>query len=172
VRFILCKCKLISWDVGYVNHGLAVFNFDASYIKLIHSEYLRTDNELFAEDLHKAAIHFQWLIDEYNPDVFVYEKPVFVKGDGGSFLNQVLGVVTLLMYQNDVPIVPYTATQVKKQICGKGKATKKDIEKSINKFLNIDREYERDHESDAVAIGLTHWMKQIQEKQEVKNERK
>lgn len=157
----MCNCKLLSWDVGYVNHGIALFNFDDSYIELLYSKYVRTDYEKFGANLEKFEKVLEDIIKKSNIDIFVYEKPVFKKGNSASFLNQMLGIVTLQMYKNNISMYPVTATEVKKTMCGKGNADKHEIESAVNKFLKIDKKYERDHESDAVAIGITYWLKNI-----------
>ena len=159
----MAKCKILSYDLGIINHGLALFHFDESYIKLIDSKYVQTNYDKFGYVLEKINNIFHKTIIKYKPDLFIYEKPVFKKGHNSCYLNQVLGVITLEMYKNDIPMYPYTATEVKKTVCKNGKAGKKEVEKCVNEILNVDYKYERDHEADAVAIGLTHWLKEVKE---------
>lgn len=157
----MAKCRILSYDLGKINHGLALFHFDESYIKLIKSKYIQTNYDNFGSILIKINDLFEEIINSSKPDLFIYEKPVFKKGDNACYLNQVLGVITLSMFKHEIPMYPYSATEVKKTICQNGKAGKKEVERCVNEILNIDYKYERDHEADAVAIGLTHWIKEI-----------
>lgn len=157
----MCKINIISYDAGFVNHGFAVLQFDETYIKLLHSAYVRTDYEEFGANLVKFNNILTKYVNFYKPSLFVYEKPYMQKGNNVSFLNQMIGILTFNMYNNKIPLIPLSATEVKRTMCGKGKANKHEIESAVNKFLKIDKKYERDHESDAVAIGITYWLKNI-----------
>lgn len=157
----MCKIKLLAWDLGVTNHGLALFHFDESYIKLIKAEYIQVLHKDFSEKLFWAKHHFTNWCDLYNPDILAFERPVFKKGNMGSQLDQVLGVITLEMFLREIPIYGFSASSVKKTMCQNGRAGKKDIEKAVNKMLKINYKFERDHASDAAAVGLSYYIKHI-----------
>lgn len=156
---------VLGYDIGYKNQGLCVVSSlrsddDKDIYLREYSRYLNTDYSSFSKALVVTYDTFNSVLDKYNPDLFVYEKPVFKRGNTGSLLDQVLGVVRLAMHQHSVPILPYTATEVKNTIYGKGKASKAEIEASVNKLLSKEYKFQTNHDCDACAVALTYFLKE------------
>lgn len=66
---------------------------------------------------------------------------------------QVWGLINLLAYEFDIEVYYYTPTQIKKEITGKGKASKKEIMEVIRRTEKIESKI--DDVFDAVAIYKT-----------------
>ena len=68
---------------------------------------------------------------------------------------QARGVILLAGYRQNVPIIPVTPLQVKQQMAGYGRATKKQVIEMVMRMMNITRKIDPDDAADALAIGLT-----------------
>ena len=79
----------------------------------------------------------------------IYESP-HLKGDNGFKLAQVIGIINLIAAKYQTKIITYSATQIKKIVCGTGKATKQDIENCIRKLYDV-KEKLLDDVYDAIA---------------------
>lgn len=76
-------------------------------------------------------------------------------------LYKAYGVTEELFAGLGVDIPAYTATTIKKEVGGHGKATKEDVEGGVRNLLGLDDTYtfNSDNESDAVAVAITHCKK-------------
>lgn len=73
----------------------------------------------------------------------------------GIKVAQARGVILLAGYRQNVPIIPVTPLQVKQQMAGYGRATKKQVIEMVMRMMNITRKIDPDDAADALAIGLT-----------------
>ena len=69
-------------------------------------------------------------------------------------MGGVLGIIYLLLSQNNLKMVEITPKEVKNALVGYGAADKKQIRKTIQKILHI-AENSSFHAADALAIALT-----------------
>jgi crossover junction endodeoxyribonuclease RuvC len=152
---------IFSYDPGWVNHGVSLLEYDSDNIKILKSKSLKFEEKDEAFKLFQIHQKFDKIFKKYQPDIFVYEKPVIQKGDIQSKLSKTLGVIILSAYTQKIPIVFYSPNEIKKCICGEGRAKKDEIQKNVNRLLKVHRKYDKDHESDAIAIGLTYYGKEI-----------
>lgn len=150
--------QMIAWDVGVANHGFAVMKFDETTIELVQAEHFKVSVPDMSHRLFEIHRKFTELYKEFTPSMLAYEKPVFRRGDVGSKMDQVIGVVTLKSFLKDIVMFPYAASEVKKCVTGNAKADKQDVEDAVNNILGKKEVFTADHASDAVAIGLTHYM--------------
>ena len=65
------------------------------------------------------------------------------------------GIILLSGYQAGLQIYEYTPLQVKQQMAGYGRATKKQVIEMVMRMMNITRKIDPDDAADALAIGLT-----------------
>ena len=152
---------ILSWDVGYVNHGLALFEYDIKNIKLLKSKSIEYKEKNESKKLYQIKTDFKRRLEKYKPDILVYENPVIKNGNVGFKLAKVLGIIIVECYELEILLHPYSAAEVKKCIANNGRCSKEDIQTSVNKILKINKTYDKDHESDAIAIGLTWYFKNV-----------
>lgn len=67
------------------------------------------------------------------------------------------GVICLAASQGNVPVVGYSATQVKKILTGNGRAPKSQVQQAIQRELRLPRLPEPADVADALAIALCHY---------------
>jgi len=67
------------------------------------------------------------------------------------------GVICLAAAQAGVPVIHYSATQVKRILTGNGRAPKTQVQQAIQRELRLDRVPEPADVADALAIALCHY---------------
>lgn len=95
-------------------------------------------------------------------DIFVRERGFSRHIAGTQTLFKVVGVSDLALWQSRQDVFhEIPPARVKKQITGKGNATKEDVAKALPAFVG-DMEYASDDQSDAVAIGVAWVLEQTE----------
>jgi len=70
------------------------------------------------------------------------------------------GVIFLAAAQYDVPVVSYSATRIKKTITGSGRASKEQVQRTIQRELGLAELPEPPDVADALAAALCHYYRQ------------
>ncbi|MBF0538191.1 MAG: crossover junction endodeoxyribonuclease RuvC [Nitrospirae bacterium] len=96
------------------------------------------------------------VIKDVRPDEAVIEKIFYARGKLAALqLGHARGVAMLSASIEDVPIVQYSALEVKKAVVGYGRADKNQVIKMTRMILNIGAELTSDS-ADALALALCH----------------
>jgi crossover junction endodeoxyribonuclease RuvC len=98
------------------------------------------------------------VVEQFRPDVMVVEQ-LFAHYDHprtAILMGHARGVVLLAAAQNDIPVVSYMASRVKKTITGHGRASKEQMQYAIERELKLPRLPEPHDVADALAIALCH----------------
>ena len=147
--------RCISWDVGFNTGGFSVVDFnDEGQLDLLYCENIITKSKGFTDKLVEYSLHFEQLLNKYNPSVFVYEEPI-MKGQVGAKLNQVIGVMRCLAKKQNLIEKSYTPTEMKKIVTGKGTAEKEDVITAVEKtFTGRKFTNKENHAADSAGIAL------------------
>jgi len=104
------------------------------------------------------------LIKDFKPKVLVVEKAFFANNRNVALLNIFFDEIMAIGRRKKLKVLSFVPSTVKKQICGNGRATKREVARVIvSKFpelkvyLTQDRAWkERYHQNmfDAVALGM------------------
>ena len=70
------------------------------------------------------------------------------------------GVIFLAAGQRDLPVVSYNATRIKKTITGNGRASKEQVQRTIQQELGLTKLPEPPDVADALAAALCHYYAQ------------
>ena len=70
------------------------------------------------------------------------------------------GVICLAAAQAGIPVVSYSATQVKKTLTGAGRAPKSQVQQAVQRELRLSELPEPADVADALAIALCHYYRQ------------
>jgi len=92
----------------------------------------------------------------YQPDEAVIEKIFFAKGIKSALqLGHARGVAMLTASMQDIPVIEYSALEIKQAVSGYGHADKKQVQHMVKAILEIDLNLSFDA-SDALAMALCH----------------
>jgi Holliday junction resolvasome RuvABC endonuclease subunit len=142
-------------DLSLNSTGIGIFTNDGQVVKL-----LTIDTKSEKEDkLKLSAIGkaFSILIRNYKPSVVIIEQGFSLFNRSTQAIFKVHGLANYMF--SDFEQIYYPATTVKKEITGKGNATKEEVRKEIlKKYPKIN--FASFDESDAYAIAETYFIKQ------------
>ena len=71
------------------------------------------------------------------------------------------GVVFLAAAQEEVPVISYNATRIKKTVTGNGRAPKDQVQRTIQRELGLTKLPEPPDVADALAVALCHYYAQV-----------
>ena len=104
------------------------------------------------------------LIDDFRPDVFAIEKTFFARSKTTAILNIFADEIKKVAHRNEIPVIEYAPSSIKKFLCGDGHAEKLEVAKTVaawhpelKVYLTQDRDWKvRFHQNmfDAVALGM------------------
>ena len=99
------------------------------------------------------------VIEEFRPEVVAVEQLYahYQHPRTAILMAHARGVVFLAASQRDLPLVSYNATRIKKTITGNGRASKDQVQRTIQRELGLVRVPEPPDVADALAVALCHY---------------
>ncbi|MBN2089332.1 crossover junction endodeoxyribonuclease RuvC [candidate division KSB1 bacterium] len=150
--------KILGVDPGSLFTGFGVIRTVRADFEYITSGVIVANSrEELAYRLKLIYDGMQQVLTEFQPDVVAIEN-VFYAHNVQSLLKlgQARGVVLLAAANSQLPLVEYSAREVKQSVTGNGAASKVQVHRSILQILKLkDRTLAHD-ESDALAIAICH----------------
>ena len=140
-----------------MSYGLTFFINAKTKINIKNSGAIKTDkdNELPAR-LAELYDDMQTIVKQYSPDVAAIEKLFYFKNLKTIIpVAQARGVILTVLAQNKIPVFEYTPLEVKQIITGYGRASKEEVKKMTEIFLNTSLP-KLDDTDDAIAIATTY----------------
>ena len=109
----------------------------------------------FTQRLLKIYTYLQAVISEVRPDLASVERLFFGRNTTtAEYVYQARGVVMLLIAQNSLPVAEFTPNNIKRRICGNGKADKHEIQAAIRDILMLKDIPRPDDTADALAAAV------------------
>ena len=150
--------KIFGIDPGSNKTGLGLIITHKQHLSYQFSGCVKTKGT----DNEKLKIIFASLLEvcqKYQPDVAVIER-IFMRPDrpnpGATIkLAQARGVIISVLNYLNIPIVEYSANQIKKTVVGKGHADKKQVSFMVKHLLKLTKEPQADA-ADALAGAICH----------------
>jgi len=130
------------------NNG--VKTLDCGVIKTPASAKMGDRLRMIYEDLH-------FLVSEWQPDLAAVEKLFFYRMGNVILVAQARGVLTLVLAQNNIPMVEFTPPQVKQALTGYGNADKEEVQEAVMRELDLEYIPKPDDAADALGVALTAW---------------
>ena len=156
------KKTYIGLDMSLSSAGVAVIEVENRQPRLLIATRARTNpKHNHGKRLYAIASKLRTITEEYGPfDAVIREQGFsrFAKATQAIFKS--IGISDVVF--KDFDIVEYSPTTIKKIIGGQGRSSKDSVEDAVRWILDIPEEYkfESDDASDAVAIILTHLIKE------------
>lgn len=152
---------ILSIDLGSANLAFAVLTYkDSSFTLAEPPTYLKLIQPKIGDRLASIKLRLLDILDKYPKiEAIIFEDSVF-RGANAPALNYVAGLFYLIASERNIYIESIKPTQVKKIITGDGKADKIELAKKAASLLPVsDSVFQNDHCSDAVAIGMSYFLK-------------
>lgn len=93
------------------------------------------------------------------PDVMALEELYshYKRPRTAILMGHARGVICLAAAQSDLPVVHYSATQVKRIVTGSGRASKSQVQRAIRRELGLNTLPSPSDVADALAVALCHY---------------
>ena len=169
--------RILGVDPGLNITGYAVIEAGAHGPKLCEAGIIRGAEKRakssMAERLRCLYDGIVEVLDQFHPQVMVIEQ-LYAHYDHprtAILMAHARGAIMLAGSQRELPVVSYNATQVKKIITGAGRATKEQIQRAMQRELNLAKLPEPPDVADALAVALCHYYRcKIETKQSLGTE--
>ena len=147
---------IIGIDPGLARVGYGIIEVKRNEKTLLDCGIIETKKDQKEENrLLEIFMDLKELINKWKPDYAAVEKYFFYKSSTTISVVQARGVIMMTLGSFNIPITEYAPAQIKLNITGFGKATKKDILDSVMYSLKLDYPPKPDDSADALAIALT-----------------
>jgi len=99
------------------------------------------------------------LIEQFQPQVAAVEQLYahYKHPQTAILMAHARGVIFLAAAEQEIPVVSYNATRIKKTITGSGRAGKDQVQRTIQRELGLDNVPEPPDVADALAAALCHY---------------
>jgi crossover junction endodeoxyribonuclease RuvC len=99
------------------------------------------------------------VVDQFHPAVVAVEQLYahYEHPRTAILMAHARGVIFLAAGQRGLPVVSYNATRIKKTITGNGHASKEQVQRTVQRELNLPRLPEPPDVADALAAALCHY---------------
>ena len=139
--------------------GYGAIDAKKNSISLLEAGIISTHpKDALPKRLDKIYRGVKKLISDTKPDVMVLEKLYvhYRHPTTAYILGQARGVICLACATEDIALVEYSATRVKKAIVGKGLASKSQVQRMVASTLNLNSLPKYNDVTDALALAIAH----------------
>ena len=148
--------RILGIDPGLVATGYAVIESDGHSSRLLTSGIIGAKSDELSVRLRVIFDELSDVVEKYTPQVAAVEA-VFIYKDASAALKlgQARGAAICAVGVHSIPVYEYDTRVVKKNIVGKGNASKEQIQFMVARLLQISTRH-KDDEADAMALALCH----------------
>lgn len=152
--------KILGIDPALTITGYGLIDTDQGKLRLIEAGVVKTSpKQDITARLNKIYRAIEDLISDTGPDVMVLEKLYAHHHHPTTayILGQARGVICLACARNNnLPLVEYAATRVKKAVMGHGLASKIQVQRMVCGLLGITNVPKYMDVTDALALAVAH----------------
>ena len=150
--------KILGIDPGSRITGFGLIEANKLKFSYITSGCIRTQGEL-NERIITIYEGIKEIIDKHEVDIVVVER-VFMRPDrpnpdAAIKLGHARGAIISAAGGKGIPIIDYTANQIKKAVVGRGHATKEQVSFMVQQLLKLNKAPQADA-GDALAGAICH----------------
>ena len=147
---------ILGVDPGSRITGVGVISAQGNDLKHVFSESIKLPKADLPERLQAIYSRLQAVIAQTRPDIAVIEKVFIAKNPQSALvLGHARGAAMLAAVNNALPVIEYSATEIKKTVVGRGRAGKAQVQHMMRILLGLRVAPEEDA-SDALAAAVCH----------------
>lgn len=151
--------RILGIDPALTITGYGAIDAKRNNISLLEAGIIGTHpKEALPKRLDKIYRGVKKLISDMKPDVMVLEKLYvhYRHPTTAYILGQARGVICLACATENIALVEYSATRVKKAIVGKGLASKSQVQRMVAGTLSLNCLPKYNDVTDALALAIAH----------------
>lgn len=151
--------RVLGIDPGTLCTGYGIIESLGNQYQFIHFGIVKnTQKSLLSDRLANIYQQLNDVIEEYQPDVASIEEIFFCKNVNSAVkLGEARGVAILVAKNNQLPVVEYSAKQIKKAVTGNGNAKKEQVAHMVKRLLKLDEVPKSMDATDALAMAICHF---------------
>ena len=147
---------ILGIDPGSRITGVGVIVAQGSELTHVFSESLKLPKGDLAIRLKTLYARLQTVIAQTKPEIVSIEKVFLAKNPQSALvLGHARGVAMVAAVNNELPVMEYSATEIKKTVVGRGRADKAQVQHMMRVLLKLRQTPEEDA-SDALAAAVCH----------------
>ena len=147
---------IIGIDPGSRVTGIGVIKIERTGLSVLYHDALTLPKGELGERL--AVIHhtLREVIEKTQPDIMALEKVFIARNPQSALvLGHARGAAMLTGVSCGLPIVEYSATEIKKSVVGRGRADKQQVQHMMRVLLGLASAPAEDA-ADALAVAVCH----------------
>jgi crossover junction endodeoxyribonuclease RuvC len=152
--------RILGVDPGLNRTGYGLIKVSGpERMKLLEAGVIRTSAEAgISQRLAEIYRNITDVIREHKPDVLILEKLYahYKHPTTALLMGHARGVICLACGMENVRLVSYAATRIKKAVTGNGRAGKHQVQDMVKSILTLNTAPEPFDVSDALAIAITY----------------
>jgi crossover junction endodeoxyribonuclease RuvC len=151
--------RILGIDPGLQITGYGVIEADSSQPKLCEAGIIRVTEKDMAERVLAVHAGLMEVIEQLHPEVVAVEQLYahYKHPRTAILMGHARGVIFLAAAQHKLPVVSYNATRIKKIVSGSGRASKDQMQRTIQRELGLAQPPEPPDVADALAAALCHF---------------
>lgn len=149
--------RILGIDPGLSVCGYAVLESGNGQEKLIEAGTIQTDEKLSIEQrLNQIAGDVEAILERFAPDMVALEELYshYAHPRTAILMGHARGVLLQKCAEMNVKVKSYSATRIKKSLTGKGRASKEQVQRTIQTLLALPGIPEPSDVADATAVAL------------------
>jgi crossover junction endodeoxyribonuclease RuvC len=151
------EMRILGIDPGLQVCGYACLEMDADKEKLVEAGIIRTESrQAIEEKLNRIAEDTQSLLESFKPDTVAVEELYshYAHPKTAILMGHARGVILQKCAEAAIEVRSFSATRIKKSITGNGRASKEQVQKTIQSILSLPKIPEPNDVADAIAAAL------------------
>jgi len=149
--------RILGIDPGLQVCGYACVEAERGEEKLIEAGVIRTERDNALEQrLQRIAEDAESLLEDFNPEVVAVEELYshYAHPKTAILMGHARGVILQKCAGAGVEVRSFSATRIKKSITGNGRASKEQVQRTIQTILCLSELPEPNDVADAIAAAL------------------
>jgi len=149
--------RILGIDPGLQVCGYACLEAGGDKETLIEAGVIRTGTgSAIEEKLNRIAEDTQSLLENFKPDIVAVEELYshYAHPRTAILMGHARGVILQRCAQAAIEVRSFSATRIKKSITGNGRASKEQVQKTIQTILSLPQIPEPNDVADAIAAAL------------------
>lgn len=148
---------VIGCDPGSRRFGLAVLEDREGTIRMLHSETISLLHADLQQRMHTLWHKLEAILPRFPLDASALEEGFLgVNARSQNVLAQVRGLVMASMIHHSIPLTLYSPRTVKQAVSGNGNAAKDQVQRVMERLLNLAGGVYGEDETDAMAVAYCH----------------
>ncbi len=149
--------RILGIDPGLQVCGYACLEMGGDKEKLIEAGVIRiASGSAIEQKLNRIAEDTQSLLESFKPDVVAVEELYshYAHPRTAILMGHARGVILQRCAQAAIEVRSFSATRIKKSITGNGRASKEQVQKTIQTILSLPQIPEPNDVADAIAAAM------------------